>query len=109
MSKTKFNVSISPIDVFHVLKKEMNADLVHEEIHKVEGKKYVGTLIYEKFYMMISKKVALVITSDNLEGKTEVRGIATCSSQGLFLKFDCDAADEFVKSVEEILKEYRIK
>lgn len=108
MSKTKFNVSVSPVEVFHVLKKEMNADLVHEEIHKVEGNKYVGTLIYEKLYMRVSNRVALVVICDNLKDKTEVRVIATGSSEGLFSKFDWGAANNFTKSIEEILKVYKI-
>ncbi|SYX86180.1 conserved protein of unknown function [Paenibacillus alvei] len=45
---------------------------------------------------------------DNLRGVTNVRVVATGSSEGLIFNFDWGAADDFASSVESILEEYII-
>lgn len=109
MSKCVFKVIVSPLEALHIVKTQQDADLIHEEIHDLGDKKYIGTLVFEKYFMRVGNRAALVVTSDNLNGETEVRAIATGSSEGFFFKFDWGAADDFASSVKEILEDYIIK
>ncbi|MEQ7050938.1 DUF6054 family protein [Paenibacillaceae sp. P-4] len=53
-------------------------------------------------------RAALIVMIDNLRGVTNVRVVATGSSEGLIFNFDWGAADDFASSVESILEEYII-
>ncbi|MFZ5967414.1 MAG: DUF6054 family protein [Bacillota bacterium] len=108
MSKYNYRVSITPREVFHVVKENQNADLVHEEFFDLGEGKAIGTLIFEKYYFRASNRAALVVIIDNLQGFTEVRSIATGSSQGWLFNFDWGAADDFAGSVENGLRGYFI-
>lgn len=109
MSKISFNVKITPLNAIGIIKSSQDADLVHEEYNEIDKNKSIGTLIYEKYYFRTKNRAALIVIIDNINGTTNVRVIATGSSEGLFFNFDWGAADDFVGSVEEILNEYIIE
>lgn len=106
MSKSNFYVSLSPIDAYAMVMKKENADLVHQEMHELGNEKYISTLIFEKYYLRVGNRAALIVIIDNLKGRTEVRTIATGSSEGMIFNFDWGASDNFINSVRDILKDY---
>ncbi len=108
MSKSSFRISINPIRAFQLVKNNVSADVVHEEINELGDEKYISILIFEKYYMRVSNRAGLVVILDNTKGNTEVRIIATASSQGVFFNFDWGAGDAFADSVREILQGYII-
>lgn len=108
MSKDVFRVRITPAEAFAVVKDEQSADLVHEELHNLGNGKQVGTMVFEKYYFRTKNRAALIVMMDNLAGTTEVRVVATGSSQGVFFNFDWGAGDDFVASVSESLSEYQL-
>jgi hypothetical protein len=108
MSTYNFKVSISPIEGLDLVKQNEDADLVHEETHDLGNGRYIGTLIFEKYYMRVKNRVALVVIIDNIYGQTDVRSIATGSSDGMIFNFDWGAADSFANSVQDILSDYII-
>lgn len=109
MSIQNFKVSIDPMRALGLIKDEENADLVHEEIHDLGGNKYIGTLIFEKFFFRNSNRAALIVIIDNIKGYTDVRSVSTGSSQGMIFNFDWGAASEFAGSVKDILENYIIE
>lgn len=109
MSTISFNVNIAPLAALNLVKDNQNADLVHEEHHNVGQDKLIGTQIYEKYYFRSKNRAALIVIIDNLKGTTNVRAIATGSSEGLIFNFDWGAADDFASSVENILDPYIIE
>ncbi|MBP1995510.1 DUF6054 family protein [Paenibacillus eucommiae] len=111
MSRVTYNVSITPSVAMDLIKKFQyaNADLVHEEYNEVDKDRSIGTLIYEKYYFRSRNRAALIVIIDNFKEKTNIRVIATGSSEGMILNFDWGAANNFVKSVEKILDEYIIE
>lgn len=106
MSNYRFRVGINPKEALKLVSERTNADLVHEELHNLGDEKYIGILVFEKYYMRVSNRAALVVIIDNIKGYTDVRTISTGSSQGMFLNFDWGAADDFASSIESILKDY---
>ena len=108
MSKRSFNVSITPYRALGLVMNQQNADLVHEEYHPLGEGKEIGTQVYEKYYFRSKNRAALIVMIDNLRGVTNVRVVATGSSEGLIFNFDWGAADDFASSVESILEEYII-
>ena len=109
MSIQNFKVRIDPMRALGLIKDEENADLVHEEIHDLGGNKYIGTLIFEKFFFRNSNRAALIVIIDNIKGYTDVRSVSTGSSQGMIFNFDWGAASEFAGSVKDILENYIIE
>lgn len=109
MGAYNLKVNINPSEAFEIVKREQNADLVHEEFFDLGEGRFIGTLIYEKYYMRAGNRAALVVIIDNIKGYTDVRAISTGSSQGMFLNFDWGAADSFARSVEKILENYIIR
>lgn len=108
MSVYNFKVSISPVEALELVKQNENADLVHEEIHDLGKGIFIGTLVFEKYFMQVKNRVALVVIIDNIYGQTDVRSIATGSSEGMIFNFDWGAADSFANSVQNILESYII-
>ncbi|MBB6218414.1 hypothetical protein HNQ80_004578 [Anaerosolibacter carboniphilus] len=109
MSIQNFKVSIDPTRAIGLVRDEENADLVYEEIHDLGENKYIGTLVFEKFFFRNSNRAALVVIIDNIKGYTDVRSVATGSSQGMIFNFDWGAASEFAGSVRDILENYIIE
>ncbi|WP_432407683.1 DUF6054 family protein [Wukongibacter sp. M2B1] len=108
MSKRQFNLNISPVEALNIVKNHVDADLIHEEAIDLGNNHFIGTLVFEKYYMRVSNRVALIVIIDNTKEITNVRVISTGSSQGLIFGFDWGASDDFTYSVEEILSEYII-
>lgn len=104
MSKKDLTVDLLPNDVLTKIKNNLDADLIHEEFHQLDDKKYIGTLVFEKYFFRVKNRVALVVIADNLYGKTNIRVISTASSEGVFLKFDWGASDSFIDEIENILR-----
>lgn len=109
MSIINFKVNITPGQALDLVKERQSADLVHEEFFNVGEGKYIGTLIFEKYYFRASNRAALVVIIDNFKGETEVRSVSTGSSQGMIFNFDWGASDNFANSVKEILKNFVIE
>lgn len=109
MSKYNFKVNISPKEVLGIVKEKIYADLVHEEIHDLGNEANIGTLVFEKYYMRVKNRVALVVIVDNIKENTDVRVISTGSSEGFIFNFDWGAADDFAYSVKTMLKDYIIE
>lgn len=109
MSKNSFDISLMPFDALQLVKDQQSADLVHEEYNDLGQGRYIGTLVYEKYYFRTSNRAALIVIIDNISGVTNVRTIGTGSSEGLIFKFDWGASDNFVASVENILGEFIIE
>lgn len=91
------------------VKEDEGADLIHEELHNIDGSRYYGILIFEKYFMRVSSRVALTVLIDNLNEETTVTSVATGSSQGIVFNFDWGAADDFAYSVKEMLSDYITK
>lgn len=109
MSTRMFDLNISPIKALDMVRESVDADLVYEETKDLGNNHYIGTLIFEKYYMRVSNRVALIVIIDNIKDTTNVRVISTGSSQGMFFNFDWGASENFVYSVESILEEYIIQ
>ncbi|QZY53919.1 DUF6054 family protein [Crassaminicella profunda] len=108
MNQANFYVSLSPKDAYKMVMEKEDADLIHEELHELGNEKYMGILIFEKYYMRVGNRAALIVMIDNLKGQTEVRTVSTGSSPGMIFSFDWGASDDFVDSVKDILKKYII-
>jgi hypothetical protein len=109
MSQYSFIVNLTPSAAMGKIKEEENADIVYEEFHDIGNEKYFGTIIFEKYFMRVSNRVALVVLINNLNGETQVTSVATGSSQGMIFNFDWGAADDFAVSVREIFEDYIIR
>lgn len=103
MNKEGLIVNILPNEVLSKIKNSISADIIHEEFHEVEDKKYIGTLVFEKYFFRVKNRVALVVIADNFDNSTKVRVISTASSEGILLNFDWGASDSFIREVENIL------
>lgn len=103
-----YKVSLTPKEAFEMIKENQNAELVYEEDFNLEGDKFTGTLIFEKYYIRASNRAALIVLIDNFNGITDIRSISTGSSQGMIFNFDWGAADSFANSVGDILRNYII-
>lgn len=109
MSKSNFRIRISPEEAITLVRDNENADLIHEELNDLGDGKSIGTLVFEKYYLRSKNRAALVVIMDNIQGTTDVRVIATGSSEGIFFNFDWGAADDFVRTVEDILADYCVE
>ena len=109
MSKCSFIVSLMPSKVIDKVKDGQDAELVYEEFNDIENGKYYGTLIFEKYFMRVGNRAALVVLVNNLNGKTIVTSVATGSSQGMIFNFDWGASDHFANSVRDLLEKYIIE
>ena len=109
MSKYNYKVSISPGKAFDIVKENQSSELVHEEFFDLGEGRAIGTLVFEKYYFRASNRAALVVIIDNLKGTTEIRSVATGSSQGWLINFDWGAANDFAGSVRIGLENYIIE
>jgi len=109
MSKCSFIVNLTSTEVMNRVKDEQDAEMIFEEFHDLGNGKDYGTLIFDKYFMRVSNRVALVVMVNNLNGKTQVTSVATGSAQGRVFKFDWGAGDDFSESVRSILKQYIIE
>lgn len=108
MGSCNFEVRLSPREAFDIIQDRVNADLVYSEFNSLDHEKATGVLIFEKYFFRVSNRVALVVLIDNLKGDTVVKSISTGSSEGLFLKFDWGASEDFAYSVKDIMEKYII-
>lgn len=104
MPRISFRYALEKFD------KEIKTRLM-EDIWLIDlgNNKYIGTMVFEKYYFRVSNRAALVVIIDNIKGTTGVRAISTGSSQDMIFNFDWGAADNFTNSVRNILEEYIIK
>jgi hypothetical protein len=107
LSKIAFKVNITPAEALEQVKKyqtSAGSDLIHEELYDLGEDRAIGTLVFQKYYFRAGNRAALVVIADNLKGYSEVRAIATGSSQSVLFNFDWGAADDYSASVREALK-----
>ncbi|HZX46365.1 MAG TPA: DUF6054 family protein [Clostridia bacterium] len=112
MSKIAFKVNITPAEALEQVKKYQTgagSELIHEELYDLGEGKAIGTLVFQKYYFRAGNRAALVVLADNLKGYSEVRTIATGSSQGVFINFDWGAADDYAASVRKALAAHIIE
>ena len=109
MSKYDIKVTLTPSEALNMVKRFQNADLVHDEIHDLGEGKEIGTLVFEKYYMRVGNRVALVVISDNLKGYTGVRVVSTAGAEGFLFNFDWGASESFAESVRDVLSSYIVK
>lgn len=64
-------------------------------------------LVFEKYYMRNSSRASLTVTIENLESVTKVHAVGSGGGQGLFLKFDWGASNNFGEQVEKALLAYK--
>ncbi len=108
MAVIEFNVSITPKETFNILRREISAELIFEEIKSIDKGMEVAILVFEKYYFRAENRASLTVIADNLEGNTSIRVIAAGSSKGMFFNFDWGAADNFAESVRKLLSQYII-
>lgn len=108
MAVIEFNVNITPKDTFNILRREINAELIYEELKSIDKGMEIAILIFEKYYFRAENRASLTVIVDNLNGNTSLRVIAAGSSKGMFFNFDWGAADNFAESVRKILNQYII-
>lgn len=108
MSEQSLIVNLTPWEALERIKGELDAQLVHQELHDLGDGRWIGTLIFEKYYMRVHNRVALVVISDNFYGYTSVRCISTGSSQGLLFHMDFGASRNFAEAALEILEQYKM-
>ncbi|MDX9918006.1 MAG: DUF6054 family protein [Gudongella sp.] len=108
MSKDLLRVNLPLQVAMQFVKDGQKSDLVHEEILDFGNGKLSGTLIFEKYYFRAENRAALIVLFDNLKDYTEIRVISTGSTQGIFLKIDWGAADDFASSVRKTLKNHLV-
>ncbi|MDP3386007.1 MAG: DUF6054 family protein [Eubacteriales bacterium] len=109
MSTIAFNVTITPEETLRIIKQNHTASLIYDEHIDLNNGKEIGTLVYEKYFIRNSNWASLTVICDNVQGKTDVRAIATGASQSLFFKLDWGASNEFANSVRKILTDYIIE
>lgn len=112
MAKYDLKVSLDPKQAYDLIiegQSRAGSDLVHEEFIDLGDGRYIGTLVFEKYYFRAKNRAALVVIIDNIKGYTDVRSISTGSSEGLVFNFDWGAADDFAYSVIKILDPYTIE
>ena len=110
MSVREFTVSISPavamdaIETF-VVRGSISGTLVDRYVRRL-GEYEVYVVMLEKYYMRSNNRASLSVTIDNLEGKTKVHAVASGGSEGIFIRFDWGAGNNFANSVETALGQY---
>lgn len=112
MSKVTFKVSLSPAEALEMIRahhSSIGTELIHEEMYDLGDGKTIGTLVFQKYYFRAGNKAALVVISDNFKGFTEVRSVATGSSQSVLFNFDWGASDDFADSTRQVLKDYLVE
>lgn len=110
MSVREFTVSILPaaaMDVIEqfVVRGSISGTLVDRYVRRLDDYE-VHVLVLEKYYMRSSNRASLTVTIDNLEGQTKVHAVASGGSEGMFLRFDWGAGNNFANSVESALGSY---
>lgn len=108
MSEYSFNVNISPREAMEIIKSRQDASLLHEELFNLGGEKYIGILIFEKYYFRAENRAGLTVIVDNTTGNTKIKSIVSGSSKGMIFNFDWGAGDNFANSVHSILRKYEI-
>ena len=113
MSVREFTVSISPtaaMDIIetYVVTGSISGTLVDRYMRK-QGAYEVHVIVLEKYYMRSSNRASLTVTIDNLEEQTKVHAVASGGSQGMFMRFDWGAGNDFANSVETALASYLVR
>ena len=106
MGERIFYVNIEPKEALGLIKAQQTAELIGQEAFDLGDGKYIGILIYEKYYFRSENRAGLTVIVDNINGETKIKSIASGSSKGMIFKFDWGAGDNFALSVYNILREY---
>ncbi|WP_186672318.1 DUF6054 family protein [Sporosarcina sp. BP05] len=110
MSVREFTVTISPAAAMNVIETfvvtgSISGTLVDRYVRRI-GEHEFHVVVLEKYYMRSSNRASLTVTIDNLEGQTKVHAVASGSSEGMFMRFDWGAGNNFANSVESALGSY---
>ena len=110
MSVREFTVTISPAAAMNVIETfvvtgSISGTLVDRYVRRI-GEHEIHVVVLEKYYMRSSNRASLTVTIDNLEGQTKVHAVASGSSEGMFMRFDWGAGNNFANSVESALGSY---
>ncbi len=110
MSVREFTVTISPmaamdaIETF-VVSGSISGTLVDRYVRRL-GEQEIHVVVLEKYYMRSNNRTSLTVTIDNLDGQTKVHAVASGGSEGIFMRFDWGAGNNFANSVETALRTY---
>ncbi len=88
-----------------LLEGSISGTLVDRYVRRI-GEHEVHVVVLEKYYMRSSNRASLTVTIDNLEGQTKVHAVASGGSEGMFMRFDWGAGNNFANSVESALGSY---
>ncbi|MBO0588265.1 DUF6054 family protein [Sporosarcina sp. E16_8] len=110
MSVREFTVTISPAAAMNAIETfvvggSISGTLIDRYVRRF-GEQEVHIVVLEKYYMRSSNRASLTVTIDNLEGHTKVHAVASGSSEGMFMRFDWGAGNNFANSVELALGSY---
>lgn len=110
MSVREFTVTISPVAAMDAIETfvvggSVSGTLIDRYVRRF-GEQEVHVVVLEKYYMRSSNRASLTVTIDNLEGRTKVHAVASGSSEGMFMRFDWGAGNNFANSVESALGSY---
>ncbi len=110
MSVREFTVTISPAAAMDVIETfvvtgSISGTLVDRYVRRI-GEHEVHVVVLEKYYMRSSNRASLTVTIDNFEGQTKVHAVASGGSEGMFMRFDWGAGNNFANSVESALGSY---
>jgi len=106
-----FNINLLPAQALSMIIEGMPArsELLYSELKEAGEHRYIGTLVYERYFFRSSNQAALVVIVDNLQDITNVRLISAGSSNGLIMKIDWGAGQSFAAMVEKLLAPYIIE
>jgi len=110
MSVREFTVTISPTAAMDAIEKfvvggSISGTLVDRYVRRL-GEHEIHVVVLEKYYMRSSNRASLTVTLDNLGGQTKVHAVASGGSEGMFMRFDWGAGNNFANSVESALGSY---
>lgn len=110
MSVREFTVTISPVVAMNaietfVVRNSISGTLVDRYVRRL-GEHEVHVVVLEKYYMRSGNRASLTVTIDNLDGQTKVHAVASGGSEGVFMRFDWGAGNNFANIVESALEPY---
>jgi len=110
MSVREFTVTISPTAAMDAIEKfvvggSISGTLVDRYVRRL-GEHEIHVVVLEKYYMRSGNRASLTVTLDNLGGQTKVHAVASGGSEGMFMRFDWGAGNNFANSVESALGSY---
>lgn len=103
--ESSFYVSLSVAETMIKIEKELDGDLIDKYVRLVDEIQLIN-MCYEKYSWFGNGRNALIITIDNLQGKTKIHAV-TVGGEGMF-RWDVGAPRGYIKSLLALFNEYKI-